>query len=278
MPLAMNAQNSMLKKSKGSVQTKGSVQLEMRASTNETPSNPLLSKLESAKEAALEELNNRAGNRGSSTVTASRITSTSATWTGSEGESWSVVINGGTLNQSVTNGYAQYGQRNGASRSGTFSTSGISGTITSIAVDCASYNGYGTVSATVGGSAFGSSQNNPSWSNNSGGTRTFTGSASGEIVVTMTNNTSYGRAMYIKSITVTYQDAGCSAPEDFAASNVTSNSATFSWTETGTSDMWVIYYMAEDDEDVSYELAATTPFTLTGLNPVTTYYALVTPY
>ena len=281
VPLAMNAQNSMLKKSKGSVQTKGSVQLEMRASTNETPSNPLLSKLESAKEAALEELNNRAGNRGSSTVTASRITSTSATWTGSEGESWNVAItisNTNGLNQAVTNGYAQYGTQTNYATIGTFSTSGISGTITSIDVDCASYNGNGTVSVTVGGAAFGSSQSIPRWSNNAGGTRTFTGSASGNIVVTMTNGSYTHRAMYIKSITVTYQDAGCSAPEDFAASNVTSNSATFSWTETGTSDMWVIYYMAEDDEDVSYELADTNPFTLTGLNPVTTYYALVTPY
>ena len=139
----------------------------------------------------------------STTVTASRITSSTATWTGTGGESWSVVINGGTLNQAVTNGYAQYGQRNGASTSGTFSTSGISGTITSIDVDCASYNGLGTVSVTVGGAAFGSSQSIPRWSNNAGGTRNFTGSASGNIVVTMTNGTN-GRAMYIKSITVTY--------------------------------------------------------------------------
>ena len=281
VPLAMNAQNSMLKKSKGSVQTKGSVQLEMRASTNETPSNPLLSKLESAKEAALEELNNRAGNRGSSTVTASQITSTSATWTGSEGESWIVAItisNTNGLNQAVTNGYAQFGtQRNYATR-GTFSTSGISGTITSVAVDCASYNGNGTVSVTVGGAAFGSSQSIPSWSGTAGGTRTFTGSASGNIVVTMTNGTNTHRAMYIKSITVTYSPAGCSAPTNFAATSTTGTSATLSWTETGTSDTWVVYYMAEDDEESSYEIVDTNPFTLTGLNPVTTYYALVTPY
>ena len=143
----------------------------------------------------------------STTVTASKITAKTATWTGSANETWNVSItisNTSGLNQNVTNGYAQYGTQRNYATKGTFSTSGISGTITSIEVDCASYQGNGTVSVTVGGAAFGSSQSIPSWSNNAGGTRTFTGSASGEIVVTMTNGTSTHRAMYIKSITVTY--------------------------------------------------------------------------
>ncbi len=144
----------------------------------------------------------------STTVTASRITSANATWTGSTGETWNVTITGGALNQAVTNGYAQFGTRQNPSTSGRFSTSGISMTITSIAVDCASYSGLGTVSVTVGGDAFGSSQSIPNWSNNAGGTRTFTGSASGNIVVTMTNGNN-GRAMYIKSITVTYTSGNC---------------------------------------------------------------------
>ena len=104
----------------------------------------------------------------------------------------------------MTGSYAQVGTKTSPSTSITFSTSGISGTITSIVVDCASYSGKGTISATVGGSAFGTqSQSLPSWSGTSGGNVTFSGNASGAIVITMTNG-SGGRAMYIKSIVVTY--------------------------------------------------------------------------
>ena len=139
-----------------------------------------------------------------STVTASKIASSSASWTGSASETWSVTVDGGATNQNVTNSYAQVGTKNSPSTSITFSTSGISGTITKIVVDCASYSGLGTISATVGGSAFGTqSQSIPSWSSSTGGDKTFSGSASGAIVITMTNG-SGGRAMYIKSITVTY--------------------------------------------------------------------------
>ena len=138
------------------------------------------------------------------TVTASKITSSSATWTGSGNVTWNVSVNGGATDQNVTNGYAQVGTRTSPSTSITFSTSGISGTITSVVVDCAAYSGNATISATVDGNAFGAQgQSVPSWSNNSGGNVTFTGNASGAIVITMTNG-SGGRAMYIKSITVTY--------------------------------------------------------------------------
>ena len=83
--------------------------------------------------------------------------------------------------------------------------------------------------------------------------------------------------MYLSNITVTYDD-GCSAPENFAATNVGTTSATFSWTETGTSDTWVIFYMAEDDTETSYVIAETNPYTLTGLEMETVYYAEVIPY
>ena len=143
-----------------------------------------------------------------STVTASKIESASATWTGTAGVSWNVVVDGGATNQNITNSYAQVGTKASPSTSITFSTSGISGTITSIVVNCASYSGKATISATVGGSAFGTqNQSTPSWSSNSGGDVTFSGSASGTIVITM-NNPSDGRAMYIKSITVTYSGSG----------------------------------------------------------------------
>ena len=143
------------------------------------------------------------------TVTASKISSSSVTWTGSDNVSWNVAVSGGATDQNVNSGYAQVGTTKSPSSSITISRSSITNaTITKIEIDCASYQGKATVSATVGGNAFGTqSQSTPSWSNNSGGVVTFTGSASGEIVITMTNGTS-GRAMYIKSITVTYANSG----------------------------------------------------------------------
>ena len=142
-----------------------------------------------------------------STVTASKITNSSASWTGSANETWSVSVVGGATGQNIYNGFAQVGTKNSPSSSVTFLTSDISGTITKIEVDCASYNGLGTVSATVGNINFGTqAQSIPSWADN-GGTVTFIGSASGAIVITMTNGES-GRAMYIKSITVTYSVGG----------------------------------------------------------------------
>ena len=142
-----------------------------------------------------------------STVTASKITSSSVSWTGTASETWSVSVNGGSTNQNVNNGYAQVGTSSSPSTSITLSTAGISGTISSVVINCAAYQGKATVSCTVGGNNFGTqSQNVPSWSNSNGGNVTFTGSASGTIVITMTNGNN-GRAMYVKSITVTYSTA-----------------------------------------------------------------------
>ena len=147
-----------------------------------------------------------------STVTASKITDTSVSWNGSAGEAWSVSVTGGATGQNLNNGYAQVGTSKNPSKSITLSTSGIKGTITSIVVDCASYNGLGTISATVDGSAFGESQAIPKWvvdgNVGSGDEVTFSNAtgATGNIVITMTNGEG-GRAMYIKSITVTWSSS-----------------------------------------------------------------------
>lgn len=184
-----------------------------------------------------------------STVTASKIASSSSSWTGSKGETWSVTVNGGATDQNVINGYAQVGTKNSPSTSISLSTNGISGTITSIVIDCASYNGLATVSATVGGTAFGTqSQSTPSWSNNLGGNVTFTGSASGAIVLTMTNG-SNGRAMYIKSITVTYEAStlpACAKPTFSPAAGAYSSSqdVTISTTTAGAT----IYYTTNGND------------------------------
>lgn len=141
-----------------------------------------------------------------SIVTASKVSNTSETWTGSAGESWSVVVSGGAVAQNVTNSYAQIGTGTKPSTSVTFSTSGISGTITSIVVNCASKSGSAKANVTVGGDAFDTqNQSTPSWSSSKGGNVTFSGNASGEIVVTLSGSSG---ATYIKSITVTYTSSG----------------------------------------------------------------------
>ena len=96
----------------------------------------------------------------------------------------------------------QIGSRQNPTSTFTLSTSEIPGTITSITVGANAYNANATIRATVGGAAFGTTQNLSSGT--SAATNTFTGSASGEIVITWTN-VNNGRAMYFKSIEVTYE-------------------------------------------------------------------------
>jgi len=148
-----------------------------------------------------------------SVTQAAKVTSTSFSWTGSIGEKWTGTVTEGAVDQSVTNGYAQVGSKKSPSKKIVVSTSGITETIKSIVVDCASYSGLGTLSVTVGGEAFGKqNQSTPSWSGDTGGNVTFIGEATGAIEITM-NNGSGGRAMYIKSITVTYGPDIPSDPE-----------------------------------------------------------------
>lgn len=82
------------------------------------------------------------------------------------------------------------------------------------------------------------------------------------------------QATYLVDCTV---ETDCLTPVDLAYSDVTAHTATLSWTEKGTSTSWTIMYMAENDQDVSFADANENPFTLTELQPETTYYALVYP-
>lgn len=97
-------------------------------------------------------------------------------------------------------GYIQLG-KNGGVENVTFSTSNIPGTIKSVSVDCGSYQGNHKISITVGGTTYLASTATPSWSTPA--VKTGTGSSSGQILISFTNGT---RAMYIKSISVTYEE------------------------------------------------------------------------
>lgn len=147
-------------------------------------------------------------------IAGSNSTSVTGTLTDDGNNSWSVSLTGSDASknpsQNVYSGttYWQLGA-NGNMTTVVFSTSAISGTITKIVVNCAAYQGNGAANVTVGNSNFGGQgQTMPTWNgaNNytgdRGGSVTFTGSASGEIKVTLAPSTG-GRAIYISSITVT---------------------------------------------------------------------------
>ena len=140
------------------------------------------------------------------------------TISGSASETWNVEITGtwtsSTMQGSSGSKYWQMGANGAAITSATFSTSGITGTISSVVVNCASYQAKAKVNCTIGGNNFGTqNQSTPSWSSNTGGDVTFSGSASGAIVVTIDNSASGARAAYIKSITVTYSSGGNSVSQ-----------------------------------------------------------------
>ena len=82
------------------------------------------------------------------------------------------------------------------------STSGIPGTITKVVVNAAAAS-EATVSVTVNGSEFGG---NAKQLTSSAANYTFEGSASGEIIVTVTKPASAVKALYVKSIVVTYEN------------------------------------------------------------------------
>lgn len=136
------------------------------------------------------------------------LSSTTGSVTGTAGETWSYSI---TFDNNGYYGYgAGWGWQLGAGpdnkkkprgcRAFSISTSGITGTITKIEVEAGSYQGNSKINVTVGGSAFGT-QNQSTYSGQGALKSTFTGSASGEIIISATDAV---RAFYLKSITVTY--------------------------------------------------------------------------
>lgn len=96
--------------------------------------------------------------------------------------------------------------KNGSSETITLSTSNIPGTIKSVSILCASYNQEHSVSISVGGTTYLSSTKTAKWQNNTVGTSTGTGSSSGLIEIAFTKSNS-ARALYIKSISVTYEES-----------------------------------------------------------------------
>ena len=115
------------------------------------------------------------------------------------------------LNQNVdgTKG-AQIGTGASPATSLSFSTSGISGTITSITVYTSGAKSVSaTVAVQVGSTSFKNGGNTSVSITNSNTGYTFTGSASGTITISWNQTSS--KALYVKSISVTYSSASCDA-------------------------------------------------------------------
>ena len=135
--------------------------------------------------------------------------------TADDGVSWTVTSDGSESNFDSNKGI-HYGTGSQQVQYIKLSTSQIVGTITSVVVNASTASGVSaTVDVTVGGEAFGG---NPQSLSASAANYTFNGSASGEIVVTVTKPSKATKAIYVKSVAVTYTSGGSSTldPNDLA--------------------------------------------------------------
>lgn len=138
---------------------------------------------------------------------------------------WSYTSGNSTRGYQSTQNAVQIGA-NGAATAFTISTSGISGKIKSVTVNCASYQGKHKVAIKVGNTSYLSATATSSWTTLSDktGSKTSENAVEGTIQISFTT-TSGARALYIHSISVTYEAAAvCSAPT--VGGSLTSVSAT----------------------------------------------------
>lgn len=121
--------------------------------------------------------------------------------TANDGAVWTVTSDGTESAFDSTKGI-HYGTSSAQVGYIQLSTSDITGTITSVVVNASTASGVtATASVTVGGNAFGG---DPKSLSASATNYTFTGSASGSIVVRVAKPSKATKAIYVKSITVTY--------------------------------------------------------------------------
>lgn len=145
---------------------------------------------------------------GSSSVWAdtSTLTFTAAcggSGTADDGAEWTVTSDGSESSFDNTKGI-HYGTNSAQVTYIQLSTNDISGTITSIVVNASTANSVSaSVSVTVGGDAFGGDAQSLT---TSAADYTFNGSASGEIVVRVAKPSKAVKAIYVKSVTVTYSN------------------------------------------------------------------------
>ena len=127
------------------------------------------------------------------------------------GVSWIMAGTGGSFfGYDGTKGQ-QFGSGNKPFSAMSLTTSGISGTITSVVVNTSGANGTNaTVAVSVDGNNFKCNDETTASLTTTATDYEFTGSASGEIVISWAQSSK--KAVYVKSITVTYSTGGGSEP------------------------------------------------------------------
>ena len=197
--------------------------------------------------------------------------------TADDDASWTVTSDG-TESNFDTKGI-HYGTSSAQVKYIQLSTSDISGTITKVVVNASTASGVtASVSVTVGGAAFGGDAQSLSQTATN---YTFNGSASGEIVVRVEKPSKAVKALYVKSVTVTYSTAsGEKTTTTINASGIT-NTNKFVSTEAGSLSASVTYgspasavpaasvTWSGDDDDVATINATTGAVTLVGAGTVT---------
>ena len=144
----------------------------------------------------------RAPNRETQTSSLVFTSACGGSGTADDGAAWTVTSDASESQYDSTKGI-HYGTANASVSYIQLSTSSITGTIKSVVVNASTASGAtGYVSVTVGGNTFGETQQTLSTTATD---YTFTGSASGEIVVRVFKDASATKALYCKSITVTYE-------------------------------------------------------------------------
>ena len=134
--------------------------------------------------------------------------------TADDGASWTVESDGTESTYDSTKGI-HYGANKSAVQYIQLSTSSISGTITQVKVNASTASDVSaTVGVKVGSTDFTTGSNNATTASltSTATTYTFTGSASGTITVLVTKPSSANKALYVKSIEVTYTTASANPP------------------------------------------------------------------
>ena len=124
------------------------------------------------------------------------------TITTASGKTWNYERNK-TVYTAWQNGCIQLGSGSGAENITFYTSVYGTATIKSVSVECSSYNAAHKVSISVGGTTYLAPTPTDKWT--TVGTKTGTGNSSGEIEIKFTDGT---KAMYIKSISVTYDNGG----------------------------------------------------------------------
>ena len=182
------------------------------------------------------------------------------------GKTWSVARSSAINEGSLASGCVQLGA-NGRAQTITLTTSAFSSyKITRVDVECSSYHANHNIAISVGGTSYLAATATPYWTTI--GTKSGTGSSTGNIEIAFTTG-SGARALYIKSITVTYTTASCttlSAPGS-PSSTPYETSVDLSWNSVANSSGYLVTFGGTE-----YNIASgTTTKSITGLKKEKTY-------